>query len=80
MHDHGGSLASMYVVHGQLRERYAERDGSINVRWIAAGETIEMASDHTHEVINVGDVEAISVHVYSPRLADQSFRTIKSVS
>ena len=74
MHDHGGSLAAMHVIGGQLRERYLDDSGSAQVRWLAAGDTVQMGANHAHEVINLDDTEAISVHVYSPPLTDDSFR------
>lgn len=74
MHDHGGSLAALHIIGGQLRERYLDDSGESHVRWLAAGDTIQMDGNHAHEMINVDDTEAISVHVYSPPLADDSFR------
>jgi hypothetical protein len=74
MHDHGGSLAALHIVGGRLRERYLDATGESHVRWLVAGDTTEMNGDHAHEVINLDDTEAISVHVYSPPLADNSFR------
>jgi hypothetical protein len=73
MHDHDGSSAAVRVVAGVLRERYQQPNG-LAVRWLAAGDAHVLRSDHVHEVVNVGDVEAISVHVYSPPLVDASFR------
>jgi len=35
--------------------------------------------DHTHEVVNVGTVEAISVHAYSPPLFDLRLRADPSI-
>jgi quercetin dioxygenase-like cupin family protein len=74
MHDHGGSRAALHIVGGRLRERFIDSDGRTRVRWLEAGDTVELGADHTHEVINLDDAEAISVHVYSPPLADDSFR------
>src|SRR5262245_34344414 len=65
LHDHDGSAAAMYVVNGSLRERYVSPAGNLEVRWLNAGEVIAMETDHEHEVINAGDDEVISVHVYS---------------
>jgi len=74
MHDHGGSLAALHVIGGQLRERYIDEHGESQVRWLEAGDTIQMDGNHSHEMINLDDTEAISVHVYSPPLTDDSFR------
>ena len=73
MHDHDGSAAAVRVVSGTLRERYVQ-PGGIAVRWLTSPGVTLLAADHVHEVINVGADEAISVHVYSPPLADTSFR------
>jgi quercetin dioxygenase-like cupin family protein len=78
MHDHDGSIATMYVVNGRLRERYVGRNGEVSVRWLGGGDVIEMQRDHQHEVINLDATEVISVHVYSPRLRDQTFRETKA--
>lgn len=73
LHDHDGSAAAVHVVTGSLRERFVLGD-SLAVRWLDAGATTLLPSDHVHEVVNVGAAEAISVHVYSPPLLDTSFR------
>jgi len=73
LHDHDGSAAAVHVVAGSLRERFVLGDG-LAVRWLDAGATTLLPSDHVHEVVNVGAAEAISVHVYSPPLLDTSFR------
>ncbi|MCU1393556.1 MAG: hypothetical protein JWM34_1984 [Ilumatobacteraceae bacterium] len=45
-----------------------------------AGETVNLPADHTHEVINLDEQEAISIHVYSPRLRDNEFRVDAEIS
>jgi hypothetical protein len=72
-HDHAGSAAAVRVVSGVLRERYVDGD-SVAARWLVDGPVYPLGRDHRHEVVNVGDVEAVSVHVYSPPLADTAFR------
>src|SRR3954470_20633758 len=62
MHDHDGSAAGVHRVSGVLRERYVVGDG-LAVRWLGASTPHVLAPDHRHEVVNVGDVEAVSVHV-----------------
>ena len=74
MHDHGGSLAALHIIGGRLRERYIDAHNRTQVRWLTAGDTMRMDAHHAHEMINLDDSEAISVHVYSPPLADNSFR------
>ena len=78
LHDHDGSRCGMYVVHGALRERYRSGDGLV-VRWWQRSGCYELPSDHTHEVVNVGDDEAVSVHVYSPPVGEAGIRDAASI-
>jgi len=48
--------------------------GSVQLRWLDVGDAQILAADHVHEVINLHDLEAITVHVYSPPVADMGFR------
>jgi hypothetical protein len=75
MHDHRGSRAALRVVAGELRERYVTDAREVAVRWLSPDAGAELASDHVHEVVNVGQLEAVSVHVYSPAITDAGFRT-----
>ena len=79
MHDHDGSTAAVYVADGLLRERFVDDDGRISVRWLHAGDTVVMPHDHQHEVMNLGTDEVVSVHVYSPRLKDDTFREARAM-
>lgn len=79
LHDHNGSAAAVHIVNGRLRERYVDETGELAVRWLSAGDTVALPGDHQHEVVNLESNEVISVHVYSPPLADQSFRTARSM-
>lgn len=80
MHDHDGSAASIHVVSGRLRERFVDRAGDVIVRWLDAGDTVVLAHDHRHEAVNLDAEQVVSVHVYSPRLKDQSFRATKAIA
>ena len=73
MHDHGGARAAVRIVTGRLRERF-RADGSVQLRWLDAGAAQVLPAEHVHEVINLHDVEAVSVHVYSPPIGDMGFR------
>lgn len=73
MHDHHGSEALIHVVAGTLCERFPDGEASA-VRPLEAGRRYELAADHVHEVLNVEELEAVSLHVYSPRLTDLGFR------
>ena len=74
MHDHDGSSAVLHIVRSALHERYVE-GGRIVKRVLAAGDRVHLAPDHVHEVVNVSGQEALSIHVYSPRLTMVRFRS-----
>lgn len=73
MHDHDDSTAAVRVIDGRLRERYVTADGDVALRWLG-GRTTVLPGDHVHEVINTETVEAVSIHAYSPRVAEMGFR------
>ena len=73
MHDHDDSTAAVRVVDGRLRERYVADDGDVRLRWLGDRTTV-LPHDHVHEVINTGTIPAVSIHAYSPPIAEMSFR------
>lgn len=73
MHDHDGSYAAVRVVAGRLRERFHD-EATVRTRWWQAGDRHLLGGDHVHEVVNLDADEAVTVHVYSPPLADTTFR------
>lgn len=73
MHDHDGSTAAVRVIDGRLRERYVGADGEVVLRWLG-GRTTVLPDDHVHEVINTEVIEAVSIHAYSPPVAEMGFR------
>ncbi|KGN39386.1 cysteine dioxygenase [Knoellia subterranea] len=66
-HDHGGSRGAFTVVRGALTERQVVH-GVIHERRLREGEGRAFGANHLHDVVNTGDVAALSVHAYSPRL------------
>jgi hypothetical protein len=72
LHDHGGSGAAIEVVRGRLRELFLTSDGAA-VRWLDAGASVSLPADHVHEIVNEDADEAVSVHVYGPRLGGLGF-------
>jgi hypothetical protein len=74
MHDHGGARAAVHVVSGELRERYVTEARTVALRHLTPGSTTELSEDHVHEMVNVGEDEAVSIHVYSPPLTDTDVR------
>ena len=75
LHDHGESSVGLCVVSGVLDERHVPRHswGRAVTRRLVAGDAVAFDSAHVHAVRNLGDVEALSVHVYSPPLAAMTF-------
>ena len=75
LHDHGGSHGALHVVRGRLAERYADRSDAARVRTrrLRAGRGVHVPATRIHEVWNPGSSVAVSVHVYSPPLADMNF-------
>lgn len=66
-HDHGGSRGAFTVVRGSLSERQVVH-GTLHERLLGEGEGRAFGANHLHDVVNRGDVAALSVHAYSPRL------------
>jgi quercetin dioxygenase-like cupin family protein len=67
LHDHGGSSGAFSVVRGQLQEVVVTA-GRRTIAVHSAGATRSFCPDVVHDVGNVGDGPAVSVHVYSPPL------------
>ena len=71
MHDHGGAAGAYVVVSGELREVLPERRRSIVD--LSSGSTGVVDRAQLHDVGNVSDAPALSVHVYSPPLKTMTF-------
>src|SRR5438094_6894516 len=72
LHDHGGSSGSFTVLSGTLAEATVAgptlRD---NVR--VAGDSVGFGAHYVHDVRNLSDAPAVSVHAYSPPLTTMTF-------
>jgi mannose-6-phosphate isomerase-like protein (cupin superfamily) len=66
-HDHLGSEGAFLVVEGDLAEQ-TWSGGTVHDRLLSEGEGRTFGRHHAHNVSNLGDVPALSVHVYSPSL------------
>ncbi|HEX3793446.1 MAG TPA: hypothetical protein VHV57_02985 [Acidimicrobiales bacterium] len=73
LHDHGGSNGALWVVKGALEEHSIERDGSLSNRSIPRGGGAAFGPAYVHDVVNVEEAPATSVHVYSPPMASMTF-------
>lgn len=70
LHDHGGSAGAFTVVSGQLNEAvWAPVDGGLREIVRDAGETIAFGDSYVHDVRNLAEQTAVSVHAYSPPLS-----------
>jgi predicted metal-dependent enzyme (double-stranded beta helix superfamily) len=74
LHDHGGSSGAYCVVKGRLVETFARPgDDHLRQRRLRTGWVVGFGPDHIHDVTNGGSSQALSVHVYSPRLTTMTF-------
>jgi hypothetical protein len=79
LHDHGSSSGALVVVEGTLLETYVPasdwlRPGvRLRHRRLPEGASVAFGPDHIHDVVNGGARQALSIHVYSPRLRAMTF-------
>jgi mannose-6-phosphate isomerase-like protein (cupin superfamily) len=79
LHDHGSSSGALIVVEGRLSETYVDasewvRPGArLHHRRLDEGDLVAFGPDHIHDVVNGGGRQALSIHVYSPRLRSMTF-------
>jgi predicted metal-dependent enzyme (double-stranded beta helix superfamily) len=68
-HDHGSAAGAFAVARGELWETLAAMGSTrITPRPAAAGAVTAFGGRHLHDVANVSDAPAVSVHAYSPPL------------
>ncbi|MFC0433103.1 cysteine dioxygenase family protein [Kutzneria buriramensis] len=67
-HDHGGAAGSFTVLKGRLNEDYRYPGGPIRTMRRDLGDAVGFSGGRAHQVRNVGDSPAASVHAYSPPL------------
>ena len=74
LHDHGDSAGAIAVVAGELAE-YSVTPGVSHLRRqvLRPGTPLVFGVGHVHHVANEGRANALSVHVYSPRLRSMTF-------
>jgi quercetin dioxygenase-like cupin family protein len=71
MHDHGDAAGAFLVLAGELREVVLQRRRSVID--LGAGSTGVVARRQLHDVGNVSQRPALSIHVYSPPLSTMTF-------
>ena len=84
LHDHGGSSGSFTVVSGVLAEAIhvgtSARAGVLQEQVRATGDSVGFDARYVHDVRNLSDAPAVSVHAYSSPLTTMSFYDLKSGS
>jgi hypothetical protein len=77
LHDHGGSSGAVVVAAGELVETsvVARPSGGVALETTRIGEggSIRFTERHVHDIVNVGDTPAVSVHVYAPLLTSMTY-------
>lgn len=73
LHDHGTSDAAFTVVEGSLVEVTLDPHGRLERRPLGAGDSRLVPSGRRHDVLNLADAPAVSIHVYSPALTSMTF-------
>jgi hypothetical protein len=81
LHDHGGSAGSFTVISGVLAEAVYIRSGSdaglLREREHKAGRSVGFNRQYVHDVRNLSDAPAISVHAYSSPLTSMTFYDVR---
>ena len=72
LHDHGGSSGSFTVLTGHLTEAVLG-GGRLHDRTRSAGESVGFGPHYVHDVRNLSDAPAVSVHAYSPPLTTMTY-------
>jgi predicted metal-dependent enzyme (double-stranded beta helix superfamily) len=77
LHDHGGSAGSFTVISGELAESVYVRSGRdaglLREREHKAGRSVGFDPRYVHDVRNLSDAPAVSVHAYSAPLTSMTF-------
>jgi len=77
LHDHGGSAGSFTVISGVLAEAVYIRSGPdaglLREREHKVGRSVGFNRQYVHDVRNLSDAPAISVHAYSSPLTSMTF-------
>ena len=76
-HDHGPSSGALVVASGSLTETTVRSSALgatvIGTRTLEAGTHRRFAPGYVHDLTNDGEGQAVSVHVYGPRLSTMSY-------
>jgi mannose-6-phosphate isomerase-like protein (cupin superfamily) len=72
LHDHGGSSGSFTVLSGVLAEAVVG-GGTSRDHDRRAGESVGFGAHYVHDVRNLSETPAVSVHAYSPPLTTMTY-------
>jgi tellurite resistance-related uncharacterized protein len=72
LHDHGGSCGSFTVLTGTLTEAVVTGGHLLDAER-RAGESVGFGPRYVHDVRNLSDAPAVSVHAYSPPLTTMTY-------
>src|SRR4051812_25596920 len=72
LHDHGGSSGAFTVISGQLAEA-VHCDGSLSEHTHSIGTSVGFGPQYVHDVRNLSDEPAVSVHAYSRPLTSMNY-------
>jgi hypothetical protein len=73
LHDHGGSAGSFTVLSGTLAEAVVSRRGRLIENTHTSGQSVGFGKQYVHDVRNLSDAPAVSVHAYSPPLTTMNY-------
>ena len=79
LHDHGGSSGSFTVLSGELAEA-AVGGGVLHDNRRRAGDSVGFGPRYVHDVRNLSEAPAVSVHAYSPPLTAMSYYEIDAAA
>jgi predicted metal-dependent enzyme (double-stranded beta helix superfamily) len=78
-HDHDLSSGAVAVLEGEVREeRLSIGEASVLSRLYAAGDLFDFSPSDIHRVRHAGEQPAVTLHVYSPRIARPSAYSISA--
>jgi hypothetical protein len=80
LHDHGGSSGAFTVIAGELAEAVYGRDGVLRDYEHGTGTSVGFAQSYVHDVRNLSDAPAVSVHAYSRPLTSMTYYDIEDGS
>jgi quercetin dioxygenase-like cupin family protein len=72
LHDHGGSSGSFTVLSGALTETVVA-NGRLRDHARVAGDSVGFGARYVHDVRNLSDAPAVSVHAYSRPLTSMTY-------